>query len=74
MRFGPIDPDRFTAWVLKSRVHFRRGFDDTGYAKTTIIVDAPGPYLGTIHLDRLPFRHMDVSQLYPFKDRPSWRQ
>jgi len=42
--------------VLKSRAHFRRGFDDNGFAKTTLIVDAPGPYLGTVNPDALPER------------------
>ncbi len=66
MHWGPIDPDKFTTWVLKSRAHFRRGFDDTGYAKTIMIVDAPGPYLGTVHLDALPYEHVDLKSLFPF--------
>lgn len=68
MRWGPIDPDRFTTWVLKSRAHFRRGFDDTGYARTILIVDAPGPYLGTVHLDALPYETFDLSSVYPFSE------
>jgi microcystin degradation protein MlrC len=51
LEFGPLDPDDFDSFVVKSRVHFRRGFDETGYAKTIIIVDAPGPFVGTVHLD-----------------------
>lgn len=73
MRFGPIDPSKFTAWVLKSRVHFRRGFDDTGYARKILIVDAPGPYLGTVHLDRLPYEKANLKDFYPFTDAPTWR-
>jgi len=66
MRWGPIQPERFTTWVLKSRAHFRRGFDDNSFAKTILIVDAPGPYLGTVHLDALPYRNVDLKRLFPF--------
>ncbi len=66
LRWGPIQPERFTTWVLKSRVHFRRGFDDNGYAKTILIVDAPGPYLGTVHLDALPYQNFELKRLFPF--------
>ena len=52
--------------MLKSRAHFRRGFDDNGYAKTILIVDAPGPYLGTVHLEALPYRNVDLKKLYPY--------
>ncbi len=66
MRWGPIDPDRFTTWVLKSRAHFRAGFDDNGYARTILIVDAPGPYLGTVHLEALPYKNVKLDQLFPY--------
>ena len=36
----PADAYRFAKGG--SRVHFRRGFDETGYAKTIMVVDAPG--------------------------------
>jgi len=68
LRWGPIRPERFTTWVLKSRAHFRRGFDDNGYAKTILIVDAPGPYMGTVHLDALPYRNVDIKKLFPFSE------
>ena len=60
---GPADYDVF---VVKSRVHFRRGFDETGYAPTIVIVEAPEPYVGTTSLDALPYEHVDLSTLYPF--------
>ncbi len=66
LRFGPIDPDAFDVFVVKSRVHFRRGFDETGYAKTIIIVEAPGPFVGTTRLDALPYEHAPIGRLYPF--------
>lgn len=67
LRFGPIEPDRFKVFVVKSRVHFRRGFDETGYAKTILVVDAPGPWVGTIRLDALDYKFAPIDQLYPFQ-------
>ncbi|MEM9986904.1 MAG: M81 family metallopeptidase, partial [Bacteroidota bacterium] len=32
--FGGINPEDYQVFVVNSRVHFRRGFDETGYAKT----------------------------------------
>ncbi|MFO7768527.1 MAG: M81 family metallopeptidase [bacterium] len=68
LRFGPIEPDDFDVFVLKSRVHFRRGFDETGYASTIIITDAPGPWVGTTRLDGLDYKHAPIDSLYPFGD------
>jgi microcystin degradation protein MlrC len=68
MRWGPIKPERFTTWVIKSRAHFRRGFDDNGYAKTILIVDAPGPYVGTVHLEALPYQNVDIKKLFPYNE------
>lgn len=48
--------------VLKSRVHFRRGFADTGLVKTIIEVDAPG--WGPADLSTLPYKNVP-STLYP---------
>ncbi len=66
LRFGPVDPDTYDVFVLKSRAHFRRGFDETGYAKTIIIVDAPGPWIGTTRLDALDYQFAPIDRLYPF--------
>ena len=68
LRFGPVDPDDFDVFVLKSRVHFRRGFDETGYAKEIFIVDAPGDWFGTTRLEALPYEHIDVNDFYPFRE------
>ena len=67
VRFGPVDPDRFDVFVVKSRVHFRRGFDETGYAKTILVVDAPGPWVGTTRLDALNYKFAPIDRLYPFQ-------
>ncbi len=66
LRFDPIDPDNYDVFVVKSRVHFRRGFDETGYAKTILVVDAPGPWVGTLRLDALDYQHAPIDRLYPF--------
>ena len=70
LAFGPLQLDNFDTFVVKSRVHFRRGFDETGYAKTIIVVDAPGPYIGTIHLDALPYENVTLSDYYPYGTPP----
>jgi microcystin degradation protein MlrC len=67
-RFGflPVELDRFDVFVVKSRVHFRRGFDETGFAETIVVVEAPGPFVGTTFLDALPYENVDLGVLYPF--------
>ena len=65
-KFGPVDPANFDVFVLKSRVHFRGGFDETGFAKTIVVVEAPGPFIGTTYLDALPYEHVDLKQFYPY--------
>ena len=63
---GNVDPANYDVFVVKSRVHFRRGFDETGYARKIIIVEAPEPFVGTTSLDALPYENVDLSVLYPF--------
>jgi microcystin degradation protein MlrC len=70
LQFGPLDPDDFDSFVVKSRVHFRRGFDETGYSRTIIIVDAPGPFIGTVHLDALPYENVSLGDYYPYGTPP----
>lgn len=70
LQFGSVNVDNYTTFVLKSRVHFRRGFDETGFAKTIIIVDAPGPFIGTIHLDALPYENINLGDYYPYLSVP----
>jgi microcystin degradation protein MlrC len=72
LAFGPVDPRSYDVFVVKSRVHFRRGFDETGFARTVIIADAPGPFLGTTALDALEYQHAPIDRLYPFGEA-SWR-
>jgi microcystin degradation protein MlrC len=72
-RIGPIEPDAYDVIVVKSRVHFRRGFDETGYAKTILIVEAPGPFVGTRFLDALPYENINLENLYPYGTPPHRR-
>jgi microcystin degradation protein MlrC len=61
-----LDPADFDVFVVKSRVHFRRGFYETGFAPTIVVVEAPQPFVGTTYLDALPYEHVDLSKLYPY--------
>jgi microcystin degradation protein MlrC len=65
-RFGTVAPEDYDVFVVKSRVHFRRGFDETGFAPTIVVVEAPGPFVGTTFLDALPYEHVDITQFYPY--------
>jgi microcystin degradation protein MlrC len=64
LNIGDVDYRNFETFVLKSRVHFRRGFDETGFSRSIILVDAPGPYIGTVHLDQLQYKNIDNTKFY----------
>jgi microcystin degradation protein MlrC len=49
--------------VIKSRVHFWRGFVEDGLAQAVVVIDAPG--LGPADLSTIPYRHAPVRDLYP---------
>ena len=49
-------------------MHFRRGFDDSGFAKTILVVEPEQPFLGTVRLDALPYKNVDVRKFYPCGD------
>jgi len=61
-----LDLADFEVFAIKSRAHFRRGFDDSGFAKTILLVEPPAPFLGTVHLDALPYENLDLMQYYPY--------
>jgi microcystin degradation protein MlrC len=61
-----LDISMFEVMAIKSRVHFRRGFDDNGFAKTILLVEPEQPFLGTTRLDKLPYEHVDLTQYYPY--------
>src|SRR5687767_31411 len=60
--------DQFKIFAIKSRVHFRRGFDDSGFAKTILLTEPEQPFLGTVRLEALPYRNVDISKFYPYGD------
>lgn len=66
-QFG-FDPADFQVFAIKSRVHFRRGFDDNGFAKTILLVEPPESFLGTTRLDGLAYRNVDLKKFYPYGD------
>ena len=61
-----LDIGAFEIMAIKSRVHFRRGFHDNGFAKTILLVEPTEPFLGTVHLDKLPYQNVDLKQYYPY--------
>ena len=61
-----LDIGSFEIMAIKSRVHFRRGFDDNGFAKTILLVEPEQPFLGTTRLDKLPYENVDLAQFYPY--------
>lgn len=70
---GGLELENFDAFVTKSRVHFRRGFDETGFAKSIYIVDAPGGFVGTVRLDSLTYENVELTDLYPYGTPPDRR-
>jgi hypothetical protein len=61
--------DQFKVFAIKSRVHFRRGFDDSGFAKTFLLCEPEQPpSLGTVRLEALLYRHVDIAKFYPYGD------
>ena len=63
-----LDASSFDVIAIKSRVHFRRGFDDSGFARTILLVEPTEPFLGTIRLDRLNYANVDLKDYYPYGD------
>jgi microcystin degradation protein MlrC len=61
-----IDPTCFRAIAIKSRVHFRRGFDDSGFAKTILLVEPSEPFLGTVRLNALNYQNVELRNYYPY--------
>lgn len=61
-----IDLAAFDVFCIKSRVHFRRGFDDSGFARTILLVEPDQPFLGTVRLGGLPYRNVQLTAFYPY--------
>jgi microcystin degradation protein MlrC len=61
-----LDLNSFQVMAIKSRVHFRRGFHDNGFARTILLVEPTEPFLGTVHLEKLPYENVDIIRFYPY--------
>jgi microcystin degradation protein MlrC len=61
-----IDVGAAEIFAIKSRVHFRRGFDDNGFARTILLVEPAAPFLGTVRLDGLAYQNVDLKNYYPY--------
>jgi hypothetical protein len=61
-----VDIADFKLFAIKSRVHFRRGFDDSGFARTILLVEPSEPFLGTTRLNALPYQNVDLKDFYPY--------
>jgi microcystin degradation protein MlrC len=61
-----LKPEDFDVIALKSRVHFRRGFDDSGFAPTILLVEPEEPFLGTARLEALEYQHLEPRSFYPY--------
>jgi microcystin degradation protein MlrC len=57
-----INFDELDIIVLKSRVHFRRGYHETGIARSIFEIDAPG--WGPADLTGLPYQNIPRN-IYP---------
>jgi len=69
LRAEGVEIERYQVFAIKSRVHFRRGFDDNGFAETILLVEPPGPFMGTVHLDALEYENLRVGDYYPFSEK-----
>ena len=65
-----LKPEDFDIIAIKSRAHFRRGFDDSGFAPTILLVEPEQPFLGTARLEALPYEHLRLSDYYPYGEAP----
>ena len=65
-----LKPEDFDVIALKSRVHFRRGFDDSGFAPTILLVEPEEPFLGTVRLGALPYENLRVADFHPYGAPP----
>ena len=61
-----LKPEDFDVIAIKSRVHFRRGFDDNGYARQILLVEPDQPFLGTVHLEALSYENLRLTEFYPY--------
>lgn len=61
-----INAADFKVIGIKSRVHFRRGYYDSGWAKNILLVEPDQPFVGTVRLEALDYKHLKIENFYPF--------
>ncbi len=61
-----IPLDKLDIIVLKSRVHFRRGYFENGFASSIVLVDAPG--IGPADLSTLDYKNIPKN-IYPLSEK-----
>lgn len=61
-----IDINQYKGFAIKSRVHFRRGFYDSGFSKTIFLVEPEQPFIGTIRLEALPYKFVNLKKFWPY--------
>ena len=64
-----LDLAAFQVIAIKSRVHFRRGFDDSGFARTILLVEPTEPFLGTMRLDALKYDNVATGEFLSVRQR-----
>jgi microcystin degradation protein MlrC len=61
-----INAADFKVIAIKSRVHFRRGYYDSGWARNILLVEPDQPFVGTVRLEALDYKHLKLENFYPF--------
>jgi microcystin degradation protein MlrC len=56
----------YKGYAIKSRVHFRRGFYDSGFSRTILLVEPEQPYVGTVRLEALPYKYLNLKKFWPY--------
>ncbi len=47
-------------------MHFRRGYYDSGWAKTIILCEPDQPFVGTVRLEALNYKYLKRDKFYLF--------
>ena len=47
-------------------MHFRRGFYDSGFSKTILLVEPEQPFVGTVRLEALQYKYLNLKKFWPY--------
>lgn len=61
-----LNAGAFDVIAVKSRVHFRAGFVESGFTDRVLIVEPEAPFLGTRHLTGLSYENLDLQSYFPY--------